>query len=83
MPRIRSSDSIGAIAARHHGAREIFERLNVDYYSATNLSLADALSGDGVDVDVVMREIESLDPYDTTPRWDARPLDDLMRYQET
>lgn len=75
---------VGEIATRYPLATRVFARHGIDFCCGGGIALADACAKRRLDTADVLEEIErtiaapGADEPDT--RWDARPLDDLVRH---
>ena len=75
---------VGEIATRYPLATRVFARHDIDFCCGGGIALADACAKRRLDTADVLEEIErtiaapGADEPDT--RWDARPLDDLVRH---
>jgi iron-sulfur cluster repair protein YtfE (RIC family) len=74
-------ETIGIAAARHHGLRELFEDLGLDYYCEGSLSLEEAVAGAGLQLRNVRSRMERLSA-DAGPNWPDEPLSALIEHLE-
>lgn len=76
---------VGAIATEHPLATRVFARHGIDFCCGGGRPLADACRDKGVDVDLVVRELQasltsSAGPQRPATRWDDAPLSDLIQH---
>lgn len=75
-------ETIGIAAARHHGLRELFDDLGLDYYCEGSLSLEEAVAGAGLQLRNVRSRMERLTAADAGPNWPDEPLSALIEHLE-
>ena len=64
---LSAEQQIGQIAVQLPGATAVFRRLKIDFCCGGQVSLAKAAAEKGLDVDVVLRELEALQRSDAAP----------------
>jgi regulator of cell morphogenesis and NO signaling len=68
---LNAEHAIGQIAVQLPGATAIFRRLKLDFCCGGQISLAQAASDKGLDVQVVMKELAALERPDGHPNSSA------------
>lgn len=74
---IDRKSSIGELAALIPGAIGLFETLGLDYSCGGHLSLTDACGAEGLDPDLVMRYLRTLDGRGEAEAWNGRSATDI------
>jgi len=73
--------ALGDLATAIPEAAKVFRRYRLDYCCAGRRSLVDACVAADLDVDEVLRDVESARRNETLDvRWDQRPLDELVQH---
>ena len=81
---ITRSDTLADLAISRAGASRVFARHNLDFCCHGQVSLAEACDKKGLDVDVLIAEIEAEQPRDEAfERWDERPLSEVIDHLVT
>jgi regulator of cell morphogenesis and NO signaling len=78
---ISTDQSLGDLVAANPGAAKVFRRYGLDYCCGGWQSLAQACAAEGVDAEVVLRELEiTAAAEEEEARWDQRPIDGLIQH---
>ncbi len=79
---ITAETSIGSVAAEHPLATRVFARHGIDFCCGGGLPLSDACAARGVELDLVLGEIDREIASSATDevRWDDEPLADLSEH---
>ena len=79
---ITAETSIGSVAAEHPLATRVFARHGIDFCCGGGLPLSDACAARGVELDLVLGEIDREIATSATDevRWDDEPLADLIEH---
>lgn len=79
---ITAETSIGSVAAEHPLATRVFARHGIDFCCGGGLPLSDACAARGVELDLVLAEIdrEIVTSTGDEVRWDDEPLADLIEH---
>jgi regulator of cell morphogenesis and NO signaling len=75
------STTLADLAVTHPGAARVFYRHRLDFCCGGQRPFTEACEERGLDAESVLRAIEAEDPLVAdTPRWDARPLPELVQH---
>jgi regulator of cell morphogenesis and NO signaling len=73
--------TLADLAVTHPGAARVFYRNRLDFCCGGRRPLADACAERGLDMDQILAAIDAEDPLiEDAPRWDARPLPELVQH---
>ncbi|MEZ4299923.1 MAG: iron-sulfur cluster repair di-iron protein [Polyangiaceae bacterium] len=77
---IGPNETLGQVATEHPGATHVFLRHRLDFCCGGGRKLGEACAAAGLDPQSVIAEIAAQGVVEEAPRWDTRPLPELIDF---